>query len=145
MSRLLKKKLISCIVTKGNTFSNEILFKSCLKYLTRKKNKKIRNLIFLVVNNALPTFKLETKRLKTKKIKLIKFKPFFIQKNKNRIFFSIKFIINSARKKSNNFFKNLNSEFIATNRQDSDSLLVKNKNQEHALLYQNALLFYRWN
>jgi ribosomal protein S7 len=145
MSRLLKKKLINCIVTKGNKFSNEILFKSCLKYLTRKKDKKIKNFIFLVVNNTLPTFRLETKRLKTKKIKLIKFKPFFIQKNKNRIFFSIKFIVNSARKKSNNFFKSLNSEFIATGQRSSDSVLVKNKNQEQALLYQNVLLFYRWN
>jgi ribosomal protein S7 len=145
MSRLLKKKLINCIAIKGNKFSSEILFKNCLKHLSRKKDKKIKNFIFLVINYTLPTFKLETKKIKIKKTKLIKFKPFFIQKNKNRIFFSIKFIVNSARKKSNNFFKSLNYEFIATSQQSSDSVLGKNKHQEQVLLYQNVLLFYRWN
>jgi ribosomal protein S7 len=145
MSRLFKKKLINCIATKGNKFSSEILFKRCLKHLTRKKNKKIKNFIFLVINYALPTFKLETKNIKIKKTKLIKSKPFFIQKNKNRIFFSIKFIVNSARKKSNNFLKNFNNELVGTSQWNSDSILVKNKNQEQVLLYQNVLLFYRWN
>jgi hypothetical protein len=130
---------------KGNKFSSEILFKNCLKHLTRKKNKKIKNFIFLVINYVLPTFKLETKKIQIKKTKLIKFKPFFIQKNKNRIFFSIKFIVNSARKKSNNFFKSLNHEFVATSHRSGDSVLDKNKNQEQVLLYQNILLFYRWN
>jgi ribosomal protein S7 len=145
MSRLLKKKIINCITLKGNKSTSEIIFKSCLKHLTRKKDKKIKNFIFLAINYTLPTFKLETKKIKIKKIKLIKFKPFFIQKNKNRIFFSIKFIVNSARKKSNNFFKSFNNEFTATGQRSSDSVAVKNKNQEQVLLYQNVLLFYRWN
>jgi ribosomal protein S7 len=145
MSRLLKKKLINCMVVEGNKFTSEILFKSCLKYLARKKNKKIKNFIFLVLNYLLPTFKLETKKIKIKKTKLIKVKPFFIKKNKNRIFFSLKFIVHSARKKSNNFLKSFNSEFVAISQRSSDSVLVKNENQEQALLYQNILLFYRWN
>jgi ribosomal protein S7 len=144
MSRLLKKKLINCILMQGNKFSSEILFKNCLKHLTRKKNKKIKNFIFLAINHALPTFKLETKTIKKKKTKLIKYKPFFIQKNKNRIFFSVKFIVNSARKESNNFFKSFNQEFVAISKRTSNSVSVKNKNQEQALLYQNVLLFYRW-
>jgi hypothetical protein len=129
---------------RGNKFSSEILFKSCLKHLTRKKNKKIKNFIFLAINHTLPTFKLETKKIKIKKTRLIKYKPFFIQKNKNRIFFSVKFIVDSARKGSTHFFKSFSSEFVAISKRTSNSVSVKNKNQEQALLYQNVLLFYRW-
>jgi ribosomal protein S7 len=145
MSRLLKKKLVNCIAIKGNKFTSEVLFKSCLKHLTRKKNKKIKSFIFLTINYVLPTFKLETKEIKKKRTKLIKFKPFFIQKNRNRIFFSLKFIVDSARRKPNNFLKNFNTELAATSQKNSDSESMKNKNQEQVLLYQNALLFYRWN
>ena len=98
-SRLLKKKIINLVLNKKNKFYNEKLFKSNLKKLNKNNKKSSKFIIFLAINYLLPVFKLTHKKLRIKKLKLIKYKPIFILKNKNRIFFSIKLIAKNKKKK----------------------------------------------
>jgi len=140
MSRLAKQKIISFIMSKGNKFCSEKLFKKTLKYLIKNNKKESRIVIYLAINQSLPTFKLEVKVLKAKKQKLTKIKPSFIFLNKTRISYSLKLIVNFSSAKKNIFFKNLKHQFI-----DSKSLLKeKMTNQGEVLAYKNVLTFYRW-
>nr|AVR57490.1 ribosomal protein S7 [Entomoneis sp.] len=140
MSRLTRKKIINFIMNKGNKFCSEKLLKKTLKYLIKKNKKESRIVIYLAINQSLPTFKLEVKILKAKKQKLTKTKPSFIFLNKTRVSSSLKLIINLSSSKKNTFFKNLHHQFI-----DPSSLLIKKiTNQAEVLAYKNILTFYRW-
>ena len=129
-SRLLKKKIINLVLNKKNKFYNEKLFKSNLKKLNKNNKKSSKFIIFLAINYLLPVFKLTHKKLRIKKLKLIKYKPIFILKNKNRIFFSIKLIAKNKKKNEFLFLNNPNVSIIA---------------QKQILNNINVLTFYRWN
>jgi len=144
MSRLLKKKIVNYIMNRGNKCSSERLLKNSLKNLTKNNKKNFKNIVNLALNYSLPTFQLQTSKVRIKKIKLIKFKPFFILNNKQRVSFSIKFIIQSSYNKKNIFFKSLETELVSTSKLSSESVTTKNQSQEKVIIFQNILTFYRW-
>lgn len=145
MTRFLKKKIINFIVKKGNKFLSENILKKSFKHLNKNTKKQIKMLIYIAINNSLPTFQIEINKKRIKKIKLIKFKPFFVLKNKNRISSSIKIIVNFSKIRNNtSFLTNLKNEFILSSKNKSGSVEEKNKIQKQALAYQNILTFYRW-
>merc|ERR1712226_1461386 len=87
------------ILNKNNKkFLSENLFKLNLKNLNKQNKKQFKKIIYLVINYSLPVFELIKKLVKIKKTKIIKFKPFFILKNKTRIFLSLKLIVNFYKK-----------------------------------------------
>lgn len=135
-AKLLKNKIINVMLNKSkNKYCSEKLFKCNLKKITKISNKCYKSIIFLIINYYLPVFQLIKKSIRVKKIKLIKYKPFFILKNKNKIFFGIKELVKILQIKKNN-------ELILLN----TATVYKTQNfQEPVFDYYNVLTFYRWN
>lgn len=137
--RLLKKKIINFTQNKKkHKFSAEKLFKFNLKTLNKLSKKPYKFIIFLTINYSLPAFGLVEKKFRIKRLKIIKYKPFFILKNKTKIFFSIKKITDfyKYKKKVNNLmFSNEINSFLINN---------KIENQTKAIIYKSILKFYRW-
>jgi hypothetical protein len=140
--RLIKKKLINSLLNKkGHKFSSEKLLKFNLKKLNKINKKCCKFIVYLAINYSLPVFQLIKKKLKIKKVKLIKHQPFFILKNKNRIFFSIKHIITFYKNKNLNFKNKM--MFLGQNNSYLENKKIED--QEQTIIYKNALKFYRWN
>lgn len=143
MSRLIKKKIINYLISKGKKNVVERLLKGSIKKLNQQSKKQFKSIAYLSLNYSLSTFKLETKKVKLKKIEKIKLKPFFLFKHQNRIFYSIK-IITKLLKKKGNFLKNLKNELLLSCIKKGDLITQKNENQEKVLLSNNVLTFYRY-
>lgn len=142
MCRLVRKKIINFMLNKKkHKFCSEKLLKYNLKHLNKKTKKQFKFIICLALNNCLPSFQLTKKQVKIKKIKLIKYKPFFILKNKNRIFFSIKSIINFCKKLKSK----ISNELILLSQNNSHLINININSQEEVItVYKNVLTFYRW-
>lgn len=144
MFRLIKCKLLNGLTKNGNKFNSEKLLKNSLKCIIKNNKKSCKIIIFLALNFCLPAFNLETRLFKTKKIKLLKIKPIFILTMKQKIYYSLKFIISLSRKKNSIFFKNFKNQLILTVNLKNGILYKKIQTQEQAILSKNVLTFYRW-
>ena len=134
-TKLLKIKIINIMLNKNkNKYCTEKRFKLNLKKLTKITNKCSKFILFLIINYYLPIFQLIKKSVRIKKIKLIKYKPFFILKNKNKITFSVKQMIKVLKNKKNNELTLLKNAVYKTQNA-----------QEQISNYYNVLTFYRWN
>ena len=134
-TRLLKNKIINIMLNKEkNKHCCEKLFKLNLKKTLINSKKCSKLIIFLLINFHLPVFQLIKKNVRVKKIKIIKYKPFLILKNKNKIFFGIKHVINKLKYKKENKLTLL-----------KNFVYKKQNSQEQIINYYNVLIFYRWN
>lgn len=144
MSRILKNKFLNCLMKNGNKFCTEKLFKKILKNFNKNNKKRVGNILYLIINYTLPTFEIGTRKVKKKKLKLIKFKPFFLFKNKNRIFIALKLILKNSNLQKNSFLINFKNEILLPIFNNTKLISKKNDNQKQALVYENILTFYRW-
>jgi small subunit ribosomal protein S7 len=144
---LTKTKIINRIMINGQKSTSEkILFKS-FKKLQKNTKKQVKKIFKLCLINSMPIFKLqisENKKIRKKKRKPI-VKPVFLLNPKTRISLSIKFILDSLKKKSNvNYDLKLSKEILlsAENKGNSKNT-VKEINKQ---VIQNKKYFnkYRW-
>lgn len=143
MARTIKNKIINYLINNGKKNTIEKLLKNSFKKLSQQSKKQFKAITYLALNYSLTVFKLEKKKVKTARIEKIKLQPFFVFSNKIRIFYAIKFITNSLKKRIN-FKNNFKNELLLLFQKNNELILKKNENQEKVFLTQNILTFYRW-
>lgn len=143
MARTIKNKIINYLINNGKKNTIEKLLKNSFKKLSQQSKKQFKTITYLALNYSLAVFKLEKKKVKTARIEKIKFQPFFVFSNKIRIFYGIKFITNSLKKRTN-FKNNFKNELLLLFQKNNELILKKNENQEKVFMAQNILTFYRW-
>ena len=143
----IKKKLINQVMKNGEKRTSERIILKSLKELQKNSLKRTKELIKLSLLNSTPIFKInkiKNKKNKKKKQKLKEI-PSFITNNSSRISLAIKFILQSIKKKKENFYSKFNRELLLNSQQKGETIQLKNTLQKEALSNKRYLNFYRWN
>jgi ribosomal protein S7 len=143
----IKKKLINQIMLNGCKETSEKIILKSFKELQKNSLKKTKELIKLSLLNSTPIFKInkiKNKKNKKKKQKLKEI-PSFITNSNSRISLAIKFILQSIKKKKENFYTKFNKELILNSQQKGETIQLKNNIQKEVISKKRYLNFYRWN
>lgn len=143
----IKNKLTNHIMINGEKKTSEKILLKSFKELQKKNKKQSKNLFQLAIIYSTPVFKLHkisNKKLKKKKGK-IKEIPAFIASTSSRTSLSIKFILESLKKrKTDNFYLNLKQEVVLASQSKSAAVELKNNLQKQILVNKRLFKFYRW-
>jgi ribosomal protein S7 len=141
----IKKKIVNHFMKDGKKPTSEKILLNSLKELQKSSLKQSEELIKNAVINLLPIFKInkiENKKQKKNKRK-IKEIPLFIVNNNSRISLAIKIIIESLKKQAC-FFKDFNTEILASNQQKGYAMQIKSELQKKVIYNKRYFRFYRW-
>ena len=142
----IQNKIINHLVINGKKHTSEKILLKSLKKLQKSSKKQSKKLLKLAIIMSSPTFKLHTLTQKKRKKKKGKEIPAFINKTKIRTSLAIKAILLTVRKrKSNNIHLALKEELILTTEGKSETIELKNTNQEQILTKKHLFRYYRWN
>lgn len=138
---ILKNKIYNSFMVAGNKHISEKTFLKSFKVLQKNTNKNHKDLFKAIIVNTAPI--IQMKQIKKKKRKTIKEFPFVLNQ-KNRITLSIKTILKVlSRKKGLKFHVKFPTEILSIVQYKSDTLKVKEKTHDEALI-KKKYVFFRW-
>ena len=143
----IKNKLINHLVIKGKKNKSETIVLKILKILQINSKKSSKKLFQIALVSSTPIFKINTIKQKKRKKKKQKLKiiPAFISSKTSRIFFAIKFILKTTKKKKNqSLFQKLPNEILISSKNKSQTIETKKENQKQAFSNRHLLKYYRW-
>mmetsp|Transcript_780 Transcript_780/g.1485 ORF Transcript_780/g.1485 Transcript_780/m.1485 type:complete len:136 (-) Transcript_780:1031-1438(-) len=126
---------------------SEKIILGSIKALQMVSRKSLKKLLQFTLISTIPIFKaniiIQKKRKKKKqKSKII---PKFIGTRTSRISFAIKFIVTTAKKKTNQtFLQKLSEEILLHLSNKSGAIRVKEETQKQVFLNRNLFTRYRW-
>lgn len=121
-----------------------ILLKS-LKAIQKICNKPHKTLVKLAIINSTSTFRIIQLKKKKRKKKSAKEIPIFISNNYDRITWSIKFILQTTKKKTTTkIYNNLKQEIMLSSRNEGDSTKIKTDLHKKILTKKRLFLYFRW-
>lgn len=140
-NKSLKTKILNQLATNGQKKTYEKKILKSLKSFQKTIKKDHKNILKLAIVNSAPI--IQIKKIKQKKRKTTKEFPIFL-KEKNRIFFSIKFISIILKRTSDmNTHFQLKHEILLNSQNRSETIKKKEVLQNYALT-KKKYLHYRW-
>ena len=140
-------KLINHLIVSGKKNKSEQIISKSLKVLQTTSKKSSKKLLQLALVFNTPLFKINaiTQKKRKKKKQKTKIIPAFISNKINRISFSIKFILETLKKKKGSpVYKDLSKELFLSSQNKSSSIEVKKETQKQAFLNRHLFKYYRW-
>lgn len=115
-----------------------------LQKTSSKQTKNLIKLALTQTTPIFKLQKIENKKQR-KKNRKIKEVPFFILNNETRLSLAIKFILKVIKKKkAKNFYTKLNQEILQNIKMEGEASEVKNNLQKQVLLNKRYFYFYKW-
>lgn len=115
-----------------------------LQKTSSKQTKNLIKLALTQTTPIFKLQKIENKKQR-KKNRKIKEVPFFILNNETRLSLAIKFILKVIKKKkAKNFYTKLNQEILQNIKIEGEASEVKNNLQKQVLLNKRYFYFYKW-
>lgn len=147
-NKKIKNKLVNHLLKNGNKKTCETVLLKSFKNIQKFCKKPHQTLIKLAIIKSTSTFrliKLKQKKRKIKKIKKSKEIPIFISSNHERISWSLKYILETTKKKTTNkFYKNLKQEIIFSSQNEGDSTKIKTNLHKQIITKKRLFLYFRW-
>lgn len=147
-NKKIKNKLVNHLLKNGNKKTCETVLLKSFKNIQKFCKKPHQTLIKLAIIKSTSTFrliKLKQKKRKIKKIKKSKEIPIFILSNHERISWSLKYILETTKKKTTNkFYKNLKQEIIFSSQNEGDSTKIKTNLHKQIITKKRLFLYFRW-
>nr|YP_010145979.1 ribosomal protein S7 [Pseudo-nitzschia pungens]QQO80602.1 ribosomal protein S7 [Pseudo-nitzschia pungens] len=143
---VLKNRIVNIFMKNGKKRTGEKILLKSSKLLQKSSKKNFQNLVQLAIINTTSAFKINEQVMKKGKRKSKKITPSFIVKDSLRIMTALKFIKSTVQKNksSNNFYKNLANEVLASFSLKSQSIEQKAKLQTQILLNKRYLSKFKW-
>jgi small subunit ribosomal protein S7 len=121
MSIILKNKIFNKMLKNGVKTHPEKILKNSIKKIQKKTKKKYLEVFKKSLINVSPV--LSIKQIKRRK-KQVKEFPYILKK-KLRLFFGLKFILSSLKKKKNSFYNEFSEEILLTSQFKGNAIKMK--------------------